>query len=1083
MYLESIELFGFKTFVSNTKIFLAPHINCIVGPNGAGKSNIVDAVRWMLGEQRLSSLRAIDSTDLIFSGSSMKKQLNVASVKMVFNNESHTFSVKTPRLIIEKRIYRNREIHYYINGEESTLQKINSIFHSANIFGHTYSIVGQGRVDEILLARAEEKKTIIDRIAGIDVYKRKKDEAIKKLREVDENLARVSDRLSELRQHANHVLTEAKKAHMYYILSDRLKEEETVLFNTEIKLLKDAIKIVQSGLEELERENNEIVESILEKKKKHDLIEEEVGLLNDLKDEISRDKEKLVIEKTSLKGNESRFREKIEDLENKASEDKNRIERMEKDLNFLKKDIETLNEKKSDMELDLVKKEKELSKTSEKIHSINAILGPLHEEGEERNKKIKAINEERVKSEKLLSAKETELKFLESRKTELEGFIEAFENQGSLDEGKIQEKLEFLYKKKKEFNNLITELSERLALLKYRSNELGKFISSHNTINFKFRENSLGSLLKLNRNIPGLEDELNSIVLGKTDELKNYKEGNFFLDIDNINVQVVKNKKVYQVEEVLGAHSQFLSGIYYAMDLKSGLEFFKTNFEKIFIKKIITADGFIIFSPFEVKINLDVTVINKSEELKSIGRELNEVMDLKTKLGNEISETENLTKTLEAEFNKAREHNEKIGSIEANKGEVSSLEDRIIAIEEKKKLLKQQIAEFLKEIEALNGSSELRVKQSELDSLKNEYANKSEEFQEIKFNIERASSEISEKIRRIESIKNDIIGTNKEQEENYNAIEKLKQNLNETLTSYQKIELGLNETEGKEKAVKETLKSKLEEEKILVVGISKLEERNQEILKRMEKQRIVIAQKETEINGIKNTLQEKGISEREILYRVNVEVLKKEIKELKEELNELGAIDFTSISEEEQITKELEEKESVYDDVKSSKKELEKFIEEMENKIKIEFDTTLGKLEENFSKFFMKMFNGGDAHLEKVLDDFGEVKGIEINLRLPGKKSQALYLLSGGEKTLAAIALLFSIFKVKPSPFYILDEVDAALDEENVVRFGELLEEESDSAQFIIITHNKETMQRADILYGITMEEDGISKVVSLKLV
>ena len=307
--------------------------------------------------------------------------------------------------------------------------------------------------------------------------------------------------------------------------------------------------------------------------------------------------------------------------------------------------------------------------------------------------------------------------------------------------------------------------------------------------------------------------------------------------------------------------------------------------------------------------------------------------------------------------------------------------------------------------------------------------------------------------------------------------------MSETLISYQKIELGLNETEGKEKAVKETLKSKLEEEKILVVGISKLEERNQEILKRMEKQRIVIAQKETEINGIKNTLQEKGISEREILYQVNAEVLKKEIKELKEELNELGAIDFTSISEEEQITKELEEKESVYDDVKSSKKELEKFIEEMENKIKIEFDTTLGKIEENFSKFFMKMFNGGDAHLEKVLDDFGEVKGIEINLRLPGKKSQALHLLSGGEKTLAAIALLFSIFKVKPSPFYILDEVDAALDEENVVRFGELLEEESNSAQFIIITHNKETMQRADILYGITMEEDGISKVVSLKLV
>jgi chromosome segregation protein len=1083
MYLESIELFGFKTFVSNTKIVLSPHINCIVGPNGAGKSNIVDAVRWMLGEQRLSLLRAVDSTDLIFSGSSMKKQLSVASVKMVFNNESHTFSIKTPRLIIEKRIYRNREIHYYVNGEESTLQKINSIFHSANIFGHTYAIVGQGRVEEILLARAEEKKAIIDKVAGIDVYKRKKDEALKKLKEVDENLTRVSDRLSELRQHANHVLTEAKKAHMYYILSDRLKEEETVLLNAEIKALTDSIKIVSSGLEELEGENEEILASMLEKKKKLDLVEENVRLLNDSKEEVSHKKEKLIVEKTRLKGDESRLREKIEELECKSTENNVRLEKMEKTLDFLSKDIEMLNMKKVNLEITLAEKEKELSVIDEKVQSLRAVLLPLFKEEEERNGKLKILNEERVKLERLISVKETELKFLGSKKADLEQFVQSFEVQDVADENKIKEKLDFLYKRKKELSDFLSELTEKLALLRYKSDELKKFIFDHDVNNFKFQEKSLGAALGLNKNMPGLEDELNAIVLSNTEELKNYKEGNFFLGTGNLNMEVVKSEKIYPIEDVLGVSSKLLSGIYYSIDLKSALDFFKVNLKKFFIKKIITADGFIILSPFEVKINFDITVFSKSQELESINKELNDAIGLKAKFDKELLENESLAKTLEGEFNSAKEHNEKIRRVEAAKVEISSLDSRIAEIETEKELLNKKINDQLKEIELFNGNSELRTLQSDLDALKNEYTNKFSETREIKFSIEKVSSEIDEKARKIEVIKRDMISVEEEQAANLKIVETLQEDLNETLASSQNTELDLNEIEEKEKELKEALKDKLGEEKMLAVEISKIEERNQEILKRMEKQRIMIAQKETEINGLKNTLQEKGINEREILYPVNTETLRKEIKELKEEIRELGAIDFTSISEEEQITKELEEKESVYNDVRSSKKELEKFIEEMENKIKFEFNTTLGKIEENFSKFFKKMFKGGEAHFEKILDDFGEVKGIEINLRPPGKKNQPLHLLSGGEKTLAAIALLFSIFKVRPSPFYILDEVDAALDEENVVRFGELLGEESENAQFIVITHNRETMQRADILYGITMEEDGISKVVSLKFV
>ncbi|MCD6427652.1 MAG: AAA family ATPase, partial [Caldisericaceae bacterium] len=263
----------------------------------------------------------------------------------------------------------------------------------------------------------------------------------------------------------------------------------------------------------------------------------------------------------------------------------------------------------------------------------------------------------------------------------------------------------------------------------------------------------------------------------------------------------------------------------------------------------------------------------------------------------------------------------------------------------------------------------------------------------------------------------------------------------------------------------------------------RLAEQREEVLRKAEKQRVKLAQKEAQAQAIIENMKEKEIKEREILYKVDEKKLRIEIASVKAKINALGAIDFTSVGEEEAIKEELEKKESVYNDVSKAKKELEKFIKEMEERAKREFEKTLSGVEKHFALFFRKMFRGGEATIERITNEKGEISGIELNVRLPGKRKQSLPLLSGGEKSLTALAFLFAIFKVKPAPFYILDEVDAALDEENVVRFGELLSEEADFAQFIVITHNKETMQRADILYGVTMEEDGVSKTVSLKLV
>jgi Chromosome segregation ATPases len=250
MYIESIEIYGFKTFVNNTKFILSKGITCIVGPNGSGKSNIVDAIRFLFGENRLSLLRASESSDLIFAGSTSKEPMNIASVKIVINNEDKTLPIKTPRVIIERRIVRGKETRYIVNGNDSSLQNVQEIFKSSNIFGLTHAIVGQGRIEEILLSKPEEKKAIIDRVAGITDLRKRKEEAKKKLEETEDNLAKASVVLTSIKTEYDRVLREAKKVHIYYALTSDLKVLEEKLYSFRLLKLREELSKLKIGLEE-----------------------------------------------------------------------------------------------------------------------------------------------------------------------------------------------------------------------------------------------------------------------------------------------------------------------------------------------------------------------------------------------------------------------------------------------------------------------------------------------------------------------------------------------------------------------------------------------------------------------------------------------------------------------------------------------------------------------------------------------------------------------------------------------------------------------------------------------------------------
>jgi chromosome segregation protein len=1080
MYLEEISIYGFKTFRNETRLKLSPRITAIVGPNGSGKSNIVDAVRWALGEHRLTLLRAASATDLIFSGSSFKKPLSVASVKLIFNNEDRTFpSVSTPRVIIERRIYRSKDSHYFLNGEELRLQDVFSLFYSAGMYNQTYSIVSQGRVDEILLAKPEQKRALIEQVAGVSVFKKKRKDALKKLDETEQNLLRVKDILNELRKKAERIINESKKAHMYYFLQDRLKQLEGTLLNYSLTNIRREIDALKSAIKDSELEEEEIVKKM--RTLKEELQKEKdknSGFIKSL-GELRKKEEELKIELAKLEEKEVFQTKKREEIEKQIAELNANADSLERKMRYLENEKKGVSEKISALKKEIEDRKNEIARLKENLKELNDRMAPLAEKERNAEKKREELGEKRIVLERKLSGIKAYISNIESEKRRIEALVQSVEKIDEHKAFRLEEEINALKGEIENTENKANSLREEIALLKYKISEVKSFVNSASSGSGKYGKGTLGEMIGKNA-FPGIEEELRRFVANDLDEIKGKKNGGFFVRKNLIEIKVAESEKVkpLKIDE-----PGFLQGIYVADDIFSASEFFRENAEKIFIKKILTKDGFVFYSPFEVKVSTAILVEEKTKLLK----EMEETLRKKTAAAQEFSaKLNNLKRKLSdliKEYSSASQDAERKKKALEKKKLLRSLSDKIAEKTEEAEKVKKEIEKLKSEISSFSASDESRHLRNEIEKLKSLingklFALKDKEY-ELKRLIETESS-FSGRIKGAVSRKEEIEKRISELETDLKIV---KQELFSIEKRRNKIKLDIAEIEKNKEAFEEKEKDFENEFKHKNLELERLAEQREEVLRKTEKQRVKLAQKEAQAQAIIEKMKEKEIKEREILYKVDEKKLRIEIASVKAKINALGAIDFTSVGEEEAIKEELEKKESVYNDVSKAKKELEKFIKEMEERAKREFEKTLSGVEKHFALFFRKMFRGGEATIERITNEKGEISGIELNVRLPGKRKQSLPLLSGGEKSLTALAFLFAIFKVKPAPFYILDEVDAALDEENVVRFGELLSEEADFAQFIVITHNKETMQRADMLYGVTMEEDGVSKTVSLKLV
>ena len=977
MYLKSIKAYGFKSFADKTEINFGPNINGIVGPNGSGKSNVVDAVRWVLGEQSIKSLRGESSTDIIFSGSKSRKPLNSASITLVFDNSDLYLPVSYTEVSVKRVMYRSGENEYFLNNEKCRLKDITNLLTDSGADKESFNIIGQGKIDEILSTKPEDRRLVFESAAGVLKYKKRKIEAIKKLERTNNNLDRVNDIIRELENNIIPLERQSRDAKKYL-------EYKGELTDLEISLMAHDIQIYSHQTKELKEK------------------------IDTLKDEL-----------VSLSSSHSSY-----DIELLAKKDKTK-----------------------ELELEINNNQNTLIEITKSIEKIDGDIRLFKERQkynedtlEESTKKIIDLRENTLKLELQINEYKNNI---EKQRETLKNLQEQETNQNR--------KIENLYNKKNKLSNSLEQNNREITNIKYNiqvlennlQNDTNLPNSIRNILNnnrFDGVHNVIGKLIDMDSSYQtaigvSLGGAANYLVVDNSEnakELVNYLKENrlgraTFFPIDTIKPRYIDEtflSKIKNMDGFVAVASNLVkcNPIYQnIINNQLGNVIIATNLEwankisKVMLNryKVVTLDG------QQVNVGGSITggSLNNNQNLLKDKYELEAKKLELQKLINENNELENTIKEL---INNIQEY-EKNNNISTSK--IRDITENIIRIENNKKALlteKENITREIKDIEAISNNSA----NSELEMLLNMYYGAIANRDNIKTIIEKLQTK------------------KQELENNIKEIEELTKQDNYHINS-------------KEKTLKE-LEIKLNTTNIRLDNllISLGEEYNLTY--------------EAATNKYKLELDEN--------------IARSKVKELKHFIKDLGYVNIEAIEEYDKVKERYDFLTKQKEDLKQAEDTLLEIIKEMDNVMTEKFKTTFEAIRVEFKKVFREMFHGGEAEL--VLTDPDNIleTGIEIQAVPSGKNLKSLSLLSGGEKTFTAISLLFAILNVRPVPFCLLDEVEAALDDANVESFGNYLYKYRNTTQFILITHKKKTMEFADILYGITMQESGVSKLVSVRL-
>ena len=1179
MFLKKIDIKGFKSFAQKTTISFESPLTAIVGPNGSGKSNIVDAVRWVLGEQSAKTLRGSRMSDIIFAGSEDKKALNKASVTLYLNNKNRVLDIDKDEVKIGRKVNNEGESDYLLNGSVCRLKDIKDLILDTGLGNDTYSIIGQGKIDSIINSRPEKLRELFEEAAGISKHKARKEEAERRLDKTNKNLNRVQDLISELEKQVKSLKKSAEKAKKYKRIYSELKEiETTYLMNRwneyEEKLNKNLKekKDIEKKIERKEKEKNKISETVQNKREivdelqndyevkreKFHKMQAKIEEINNNLKILAERKKNLKREKNNQQNRLENLNQEVTDLENKKSKIKNKLKKAENDYNEIKKEVEEqkdlFNERK-----DIVENKKEkINKLRNNLLDENGELRDLDRKNEKLKEKISSTqkNIAEMKDEKKTVNKELNEvnEKITNLKAKKDKFLNKLEKKNNLieklnkEKDQISKKLDNLTENYNDKKNEISSKNSKLEFLEdMEENYNGYYQGVKNILKeenkFKGIKGVVADLIDTNKKYEkaietALGAKLQNIIV-KNDEvakkcikyLKQSKKGRAtFLPLNMIKgYKYTLDKEIRKMPGFLGLGSELISyesefenvmdnllgRIIIADNMDNAVEISKRMNSKL---KIVTLSGNTIFpggamsggSSSNKKNNL-LGRSRKIEKFKNKVNKLKEELDEISQKGIDFkNKYNNIKEKIETERNNYHDLELKLNDI---KSDLTSKQENQIKLENQKENLNKKIKKSQKNIVELNkekkdtedklqlindGNFEkkdlikneeekLKKEESKLEEVRNNLTDKKVSLAEMKQNKEAINNEKNELNNRIEK----TINKKSESRDRINEIENKLNDLKNKKKNLEKSNIDFNKKADKLETKHKNLEKELKDERELLKTHEEKLEKTQEVLSdskdRFHKLELKITKLNNKLDRIRERLEEEyNISIKDKLdYNLNSKKLKdakEKIAELKRSLKKLEPVNLGAVEEYEELNERLEYLREQSEDLRKAKESIIEVITDIEETMGELFHNTFFEVKERFENIFQKLFGGGFAELSLVDENDLLNTGVEINAQPPGKKLKKLSLLSGGERALTAIALVFSFLQVNPSPFYILDEIDAPLDDANVARFANYLQEYSNIAQFILVTHSKQMMTEVDTIYGVTMEESGVSKLISLRL-
>ena len=1179
MYLKALEIQGFKSFPDKTVLNFGEDITAIVGPNGSGKSNISDAIRWVMGEQNSRQLRGAKMEDVIFGGTEKRRAMGFAQVTLVIDNTEHIFNRDEAEVAVTRRYYRSGESEYYINRQSVRLKDVNELFMDTGMGREGYSIIGQGKIDEILSVRSDDRREVFEEAAGISKYRHRKEESERKLQRTEENLVRINDKITELELQVEPLRKQAETAKKYLVLRDELRTLEISVWLENLQKLKaDRLKLQadfetaqadqKKAQDELDRVYAQAEECSRLLHENDCAAEEKRGRISALESAIGEHESAAAVARTTAQ----HHAETIERMDREMSESRSRTESLHEQMQVMARRMEEIDTSARTLENEIAalceemrgssdaaaaaaaqleqlrrreaqevagaaQAQAELSAITAGSDEITQRTAELTEELTQSEEKLTQTRREAAQNEKeLLSAREEEqaaaniigghsLK-MEGRQRRAKESIEQ-KNQLSLQEKTISDRIRLLSEMEKEYEGF-----SKAVKIVMRAAEARTLSGIHGPV---------GNLIHTDKDCSvaieiALGGALQHIVVDTKNDGKNaigllkQRDGGraTFLPLDTIRGRSLRENGLENEYGFVGIASELVrcDGRYGSVienllgatvvveDLDCGIQMAKRHDNRF---RIVTLDGQVINAGGSMtggSVSRNAGILSRSGELEQLHKKLK-------KIQSQLQDATLLAESANRELQKAQYE------LEVARDQQRQANDRVLTLEGRKNHYDMLIESLEQQQESLRIQKENLQKRStddagRMDTIRRTIADFTaraeetrEEIEMLQRRQETARQGLGEMTDRLTEKKAQQAALSAEGESARRSMEdlsRLRESLEGEHTDRESLRAQMEQAMAQARAEEERqqqeareLRGGIEEHRQALQKLSEekmaLETRRSQTDRLSRTCNDTLLNCEREVTRLEGKLNGSALEEKQILdklweryelshsdaqaLRVELESVPKatrRIGELNREIKGLGAINIGAIEEFDRVNTRYTYLSDQRNDVEKAKEELLGIIEEITKQMTEIFAAQFEILKQSFQETFLELFGGGRATLE--LEDENDILrcGIEIKAQPPGKQLKTLSLLSGGEKAFVAIALYFAILKVHPTPFCVMDEIEAALDESNVVRYARYMRRIAGKTQFIVITHRRGTMEEADVLYGITMQERGVSTVLTANL-